>query len=142
MRLGLPFKILNQEFHLGGAWRQQWSFDHLLQRDRLGVGGRYTVRGYDGEYTLSGDNGFVGRSELAYRVPKIGQEVYAAFDVGRVWGHGSEWLLGQTLSGAALGLRGGFGNFRYDVFVSRRINFPERFPGRRYVLGFQAALNF
>jgi hemolysin activation/secretion protein len=142
LRLNVPFKIRSQNFRFSTAWRQQWAFNKLLQRDRLSIGNRYTVRGYDGEYTLSGDNGFTSRTELAYAIPKIGQELYAAFDAGRVWGPGSEWLLGQTLSGVALGLRGSFRKFSYDGFVSRPINKPRLYPGDRWVWGFSAAMQF
>jgi hemolysin activation/secretion protein len=142
LRLNIRFKIKSQNFRFSTVWRQQWAFNKLLQRDRLSVGNRYTVRGYDGEFTLSGDNGFASRTELAYAIPKINQEIYSAFDVGRVWGPGSEWLLGQMLSGVALGWRGSIRNFSYDGFVSRPVNKPYKYPGDRWVWGFSAALQF
>jgi hemolysin activation/secretion protein len=142
LRLNIPFKVKSRNFRFSTAWRRQWAFNRLIQRDRFSIGNRYTVRGYDGEFTLSGDDGFTSRTELAYIIPKINQELYAAFDVGRVWGPGDEWLLGQTLSGAALGLRGSFKKFSYDGFVSRPVNKPYRFPGDRWVFGFSAAVRF
>jgi hemolysin activation/secretion protein len=59
-----------------------------------------------------------------------------------VWGPGDEWLLGQTLSGVALGWRGSIRNFSYDGFVSRPVNKPRMYPGDRWVWGFSAALQF
>lgn len=141
-RFNLPFRIKNQQFRFSTSWRQQWAFTKLLQRDRLSIGSRYTVRGYDGEYTLSGDSGFVSRTELGYTIPKIRQEVYAGFDIGRAWGPHSENLLGQTLSGAVLGLRGGYKRFSYDCYVSRPVNKPYRYPGNRWVGGFSANIQF
>ena len=142
LRLNIPFKIKSQNFRFSTSWRQQWALNKLLQRDRLSIGSRYSVRGYDGEFTLSGDNGFTSRTELAYTIPKINQEIYGAFDAGRVWGPGDEWLLGQSLSGAALGLRGGFKHFNYDVWISRPVNKPKQYPGDRWVYGFNANLSF
>lgn len=142
LRLHLPFKIKSQNFRFSTSWRQQWAFNKLLQRDRMSIGSRYSVRGYDGEFTLSGDNGFTSRTELAYVIPKINQEFYGAFDAGRVWGPGDEWLMGQSLSGVALGLRGSIRKFNYDAWISRPVNKPADYPGDRWVYGFNANLHF
>ena len=142
LRLNLPFAIKKQQFRFSSSWRQQWAFNKLLQRDRISIGGRYSVRGYDGEFTLAGDNGFTSRTELAYTIPKIRHEVYAAFDIGHVWGPGEEWLLGKTLSGTALGIRGAIKNFSYDAWISRPLSKPDRYPGDRWVYGFSANLSF
>lgn len=142
LRLNVPFAIKKQNFRFSTSWRHQFAFNKLVHRDRLSIASRYTVRGFDGEFTLSGDNGFVSRSELAYTIPKIKQELYAAFDIGRVWGPGSEFLLGQTLSGAALGIRGAIKKFSYDAFISRPVNKPLRYPGDRWVGGFSASIQF
>jgi hemolysin activation/secretion protein len=142
LRLTAPFKLGGQSFRYLGSWRQQLALDRLVSRDRLAIGGRYSVRGYDGEMTLSADNGLVFRNELGWEIPKLGQELYAAADFGRVWGPFDSYLLGKSLGGAALGLRGGFKNFAYDVFVSRPLAKPENFPGLRWVYGFHASLRF
>jgi hemolysin activation/secretion protein len=142
LRLTIPFEIRGQSFRFSTSWRQQQALNKLIHKDRLNIGGRYTVRGFDGEYTLSGDHGFVSRSELAYAVPKIKQELYVACDVGRVWGPNADALLGQSLSGAALGLRGAIKNFSYDAHVSKPINAPDGYPGKNWVYGFTANLQF
>ena len=142
LRLNIPFKIKSQNFRFSTSWRQQWALNKVLQRDRMSIGSRYSVRGYDGEFTLSGDNGFTSRSELSYSIPKINQELYGAFDAGRVWGSGDEWLLGQSLSGVALGLRGSIKKFSYDAWISRPVNKPANYPGERWVYGFNANLTF
>ncbi len=36
----------------------------LTQQDKLSIGGRYTVRGFDGELSLSGEKGWLWRNEL------------------------------------------------------------------------------
>ena len=142
LRLDIPFKLLGRQLRYSGSWRQQWAFRKLVSRDRLSIGGRYNVRGFDGEMTLSADNGYVFRNELSWAIPKIRQEFYAAADFGRVWGPNDSFLLGRSLAGAAVGLRGGVKNFRYDVFVSRPLRKPDRFPGHRYVLGFHSSIRF
>jgi hemolysin activation/secretion protein len=129
-------------FRYLGNWRQQWAMGKLVSRDRLNIGGRYTVRGYSGDMTLAADNGFVFRNELGLALGQSGQELYAGLDFGRVWGPFDEYLLGQSLSGVTLGLRGYFKGFNYDVFASRPVNRPEMFPGDRMVMGFNVGWQF
>ncbi len=142
LRFTIPFKIRNQNFRFSTSWRQQWAFTKLIQKDRLSIGGRYTVRGYDGELTLSCDNGFVSRTELSYSIPKTNQELYGAFDGGKVWGPGSDMLLGRSLTGVALGLRGSIKNFSYDAYVSTPVRSPEGYPGKNRIYGFSMNLQF
>lgn len=142
VRWRIPFKLGRLHFTYTPQWRQQWSFDTLVARDRFTIGGRYSVRGYSGDMTLSADNGFTFRNDLALALGKTGQELYLGVDVGRVWGPFADYLLGQTLSGAALGFRGGYKGFGYDVFISRPLNKPDRFPGSRWVAGFSASWQY
>lgn len=142
IRWQIPFKLGPLQFRYTPQWCQQFAFTKLIARDRFTIGGRYSVRGYTGDMTLSADNGFTFRNDLALALGRTGQEVYVGADFGRVWGPFSDYLLGQTLSGGALGLRGGYKGFSYDVFVSRPLNKPDRFPGERWVLGFSASLQY
>lgn len=137
-----PFQIGQKNLRYMGSWRQQIAFDRLVPRDRLSIGGRHSVRGFSGEMTLSADNGFVFRNELGLALGQTGKELYAGLDFGRVWGPGDEFLLGKSLSGAALGLRGGYKDFNYDVFISTPVNKPEGFPGEDLVAGFSIVWQF
>lgn len=137
-----PFQIGKQSLRYIGSWRQQWAFDRLVSRDRLSIGGRYTVRGYDGDMNLSADNGFVFRNELGLALGQSGQELYAGLDFGRVWGPDDDYLLGQSLSGATLGLRGYYKGFNYDVFVAGPVNRPKDFPGDKILTGFNVVWQF
>jgi hemolysin activation/secretion protein len=142
LRAQYPFQLGDLNFRYLGNWRQQWAMNKLVSRDRLSIGGRYTVKGYSGDMTLSADNGFVFRNELGLALGQSGQELYAGLDFGRVWGPFDEYLLGQSLSGATLGLRGYFKGLNYDVFASRPVNRPEMFPGDRVVMGFNVGWQF
>ena len=59
-----------------GSWRAQWNRTPLAPQDRFSIGGRYTVRGFDGELTLMGERGWVLRNEIGLPVG-AGQELYA-----------------------------------------------------------------
>ena len=59
-QLNVPFQISKQHFRYNAAWRAQWNRTPLVPQDRFQIGGRYTVRGFDGENTLLGDRGWPG----------------------------------------------------------------------------------
>ena len=59
-----PFTIGNQPFRFNTSWNGQWNGTPLTQQDKFSIGGRYTVRGFDGELSLSGEKGWLWRNEL------------------------------------------------------------------------------
>lgn len=52
-RLAVPFR-LGKSVRDSANWRAQWSRPSLAPQDRFGIGGRFTVRRFDGEVSLTG----------------------------------------------------------------------------------------
>ncbi|WP_281772320.1 ShlB/FhaC/HecB family hemolysin secretion/activation protein [Haemophilus parahaemolyticus] len=142
IELTKPFMLGEQPWQYQSSWNAQWNKTPLIAQDRLSIGGRYTVRGFDGELTLSGERGWLWRNELAWNVNRKGHQLYLALDGGRVMGWSTESQLGHHLMGTALGLKGGFGGFYYDVFVGRPIRKPEGFRTSDEVAGFNIGYSF
>lgn len=134
-RLDLPFSLGEQRLRYSGRWRAQWNATPLVPQDRFAIGGRYSVRGFDGENNLAGDQGWFLRNDLALTL-KPGHEFYLGIDHGEVGGPASKGLLGQRLSGAVLGLRGGYNGFAWDLFAGRPLAKPQGFQAAEHVLGF------
>lgn len=127
---------------LSSSYRGQWNSTPLVQQDKLAIGGRYTVRGFDGELMLSAERGHVLRNEVMFRF-KQAHQAYVALDAGRVSGPSTTFILGQNLVGAALGIRGQFklgGQLNYDLFAGAPLHKPTGFPASGVVTGFN--LNF
>jgi len=133
--LTAPFQLGNQRFRYIGSWRAQWNQTPLVPQDRFAIGGRYTVRGFDGELQLTGDHGWLIRNDLGWMVGG-GQELYLGADVGHVGGPPTAWELGQTLAGVALGLRGGWHGWAWDLFVGAPISKPHGYPTANPTTGF------
>lgn len=131
-----PFTLWEQPWQFNTSWSSQWNKTPLIMQDRFSLGGRYTVRGFDGELTLTGERGWLWRNELAWDVKSSGQQIYFGVDVGRVMGWSIENQLGHYLVGTALGIRGNLGRFSYDVFVGKPIRKPEGFKTSNTVAGF------
>ena len=68
-RLSLPFVLAGEGFRYDVARQRQTSNTPLTPQDRFSVGGRWTVRGFDGERTLSADRGWTVRNDLSRRLP-------------------------------------------------------------------------
>ncbi|WP_249180326.1 ShlB/FhaC/HecB family hemolysin secretion/activation protein [Burkholderia ambifaria] len=122
-----PFRIGARPFGYRGFLQFQYAPGALPSTEYLQIGGRYTVRGFDGNQTLAGDSGWFWRNELA--TPWFGaHEAYVALDAGLVTGAGSRegaGREGRTLIGAALGVRGSYRMLGYDV----ALGMPLRKPG-------------
>ena len=117
-------------------WRAQWNRTALVPQDRFAIGGRYTVRGFDGESSLSAERGWLQRNDLIWTVPGTSQQLYLAFDHGHVSGPSASRLLGTHLTGMALGWRGQLGHLQADVFAGRPVRMPAGFRTASVATGF------
>lgn len=132
-----PFSLGKQPWRWNTSLRGQWSQHALTPQDRMAIGGRYTVRGFDGEQNLSGEKALLWRNDLAWNVFSQGQELYLGIDYGRVEGANTRYLVGHQLAGTALGLRGSlWSRVSYDVFAGIPLYKPEGFHTSGATAGF------
>lgn len=121
-----------------GNWRAQWNRTPLAPQDSFSIGGRHSVRGFDGELTLMGERGWVWRNELGWQT-SIGQEFYIGADYGHVGGSSTRLPDGgsrNNLAGAVIGLRGSAKGFYWDLFAGTPLNKPEGFQASAFTTGF------
>lgn len=140
--LTLPFALGTQRLRYQGTWRAQWNRTPLVPQDRFSIGGRYTVRGFDGESVLMAERGFLIRNDLSLTLGESGQEAYIGLDHGRVGGPSAELLVGRSLTGAVIGLRGSYKRLSYDVFIGGPLDKPENFQTHHRTGGFNLTFNF
>ena len=141
--IGLNLPIGKQgKWTLDSRWHGQWNKTPLTPLDRLAIGGRYTVRGFDGEMSLSAERGWYWRNELAWQY-HAGHQIYAALDAGHVAGASAQYLVGRNLMGAAIGVRGQFQKgLNYDIFAAKPIHKPQYFHTTNKVYGFNVSWTF
>lgn len=137
----VPFQLGKQRLRYTAAWRAQWNRTPLSPQDRFAIGGRYTVRGFDGESSLSGERGWSLRNDLSLGLGG-GQEFYVAADYGRIGGPSAQWQSGRDLAGMALGLRGGWQQLSWDGFVGSALHKPANFPTDYTTFGFSLAWRY
>ena len=139
-----PFQIGKQLFAYDTSVHAQWNKTPLTSQDKLAIGGHHTVRGFDGEMSLSAERGWYWRNDLSWQF-KPGHQLYFGADVGHVSGQSSQWLSGQTLAGTTIGMRGQMklgGNMHYDIFTGRTLKKPDSFQSRKWASGFQVGYTF
>lgn len=137
-----PFRIADKQFSYDGTFHGQWNKTPLINQDKLAIGGRYSVRGFDGELSLMGNRGWYLQNNLAWHFEPTHQ-IYLGADVGHVSGPTTKYQVGQTLAGAVVGLKGQFkigGHLSYDLFAGKPIYKPTGFQTANTAVGF--ALNY
>ena len=140
-QFALPFHWGTHQLNYTSEWRGQWNHTRLVPQDRFAIGGRYTVRGFDGETALIGEHGWLLRNDLSRNLVG-GQVTYVAVDTGHVGGHSQHVQTGSSLMGAVIGLRGARKNLYWDVFVGTALRHPRRLVSRDTVTGFTLNASF
>ena len=138
--LNTPFNFQQINFNYNANIRVQQQQTQLTPQDYFSIGGRFTVRGFDGTNTLSGDNGWLMRNELAANLGPM-HKVYAGIDSGYVGGPAAANLIGHRLTGAVIGLRAQHGAFQYDFFVGAPVKAPDKFKTPKQTAGFNLSIN-
>jgi len=122
--------------------RAQSNFTPLTPQDRFAIGNRYTVRGFDGQLTLSADRGWFLRNDFSAWIGESGQAVFIGLDYGEVGGESSDFLLGKQLAGSVIGMRGAYRNLSYDLFLGKALKKPRGFETASTAAGFNLNLSF
>ena len=123
-----------------GSWRAQWNRTPLIAQDLFSIGGRYTVRGFDGDSSLAAARGSLLRNEVDWSVGP--GQLYGAVDAARVSGPGSERLRGSWLAGAAVGWRGQYQGLQYELSLGRPLHKPDGFHTAAYARTFSMNYGF
>ena len=140
--LNAPFKLGEEKLRYSGLIRAQWNRTPLIAQDRFAIGGRYTVRGFDGETNLMGERGWLLRNDIGWTMGQSGAELYVGMDYGHVGGRSTANILGRNLAGAVVGVRGQWTKLSYDFFVGAPISKPEGYRTAKVTLGFNLNATF
>lgn len=141
LQLNAPFQLWGQSFRYNGQFQRQMTHSPLTPQDQMSIGNRWTVRGFDGEYTLNGDEGWFVRNDIAWKTPLPNQELYLGADYGEVKG-GIDYQVGRHLAGGVIGLRGNVLNTGYDLFAGVPFSKPDGFSTSPVSLGFNLSWEY
>lgn len=149
--------------------KAQYANESLVPSERMSIGGRYTVRGFDGERSLSADSGVLLRQDISYyplwlnnskqdsqsqsKQSQHNHSVYLGLDAGYTKNKDhsqNELLLGNSLVGAAIGIKGSYTpnknnpyfSINYDIFTSKALHQPDGFSKKDWVSGVSLGVGF
>lgn len=137
----LKFDLTGDKFSYAPQIRAQFSPDILSSDNQFNIGNRWTVRGFDGENTLSGHQGWYWRNDFIWDLPDPNQQLYLGLDIGRMIGS-PNYYNGKVLSGAVIGLRGEKYLTQYDLFVATPLVKPDNFHSDALNLGMSLKWRF
>lgn len=132
----MTFPLAGRSLQYTASLRGQHTRDTTLSIDQFAIGGRHTVRGFNGDAVLLAENGLLLRNDLSLPVTLglgIDAQAVLGLDWGRVWGPGAASLAGRQLAGASLGLRGRAAGLVFDASLGTPISRPDHFSARRLV---------
>jgi len=97
--------------------------------ENLSINSRYALRGLDGRYVITGENGWVSHNDVVWNSGgKLGNP-YLGLDAAQLSGASLAtpgYKSGNAhFSSVSLGLRGQIARFGYDVSVGRVLNKPK-----------------
>ena len=140
-----PFIMGHRPASFTSSFHGQWvqGGKRVYSVDTINIGNRYSVYGFDGEYTLMGDSGWYIRNEVSSVIPRLNTEVYFGIDVGAVYGKSTESLVGKSIAGTALGIRGNYASgLMVDAFVSTPLYKPQGYHTKKFYSGFTIGYRF
>ena len=140
-----PFIMGHRPASFTSSFHGQWvqGGKRLYSVDTINIGNRYSIYGFDGEYTLMGDSGWYVRNEVSSVIPRLNTEVYLGLDVGAVYGKSTEALVGRTIAGTAFGIRGNYSSgLLFDAFVSTPLYKPQGYHTKKFYSGFTVGYRF
>ena len=140
-----PFIMGHRPASFTSSFHGQWvqGGKRVYSVDTINIGNRYSIYGFDGEYTLIGDSGWYVRNEVSSVIPRLNTEVYLGLDVGAVYGKSTEALVGKTIAGTALGVRGNYASgLLFDAFVSTPLYKPQGYHTKKFYSGFTVGYRF
>jgi len=135
--LSTPFTVMETRFSYTGTLHAQNANTRLYPSEWFLIGNRWSVRGFDGENSLAAEKGFYVRNEFGIPIGKTEQSAYLALDFGKVYGPNVQNLIGNSLAGAAVGLKGNVARrMTYDVFAGWSVYKPQGFRTYQPAAGF------
>ena len=140
----IPFELIGENFLFQSTVHWQHNFTPLDVPEQLAIGGRYTVRGFDGDVTLMAEHGGYWQNTFAWNFLDQHQ-LYVGLDAGCIGGPMADYQLGRTLVGSVFGVRGRtdlLGSLYYDVFVGKPLKKPDYFQTAQYAVGFSLNWTF
>lgn len=82
----MKFDATGDKFTQAPRLSAQFSPDKLASDNKFNIGSRWSVRGFDGENSLSGNQGWYWRNDFIWDLATHERQFYLGADIGRLIG--------------------------------------------------------
>lgn len=134
--LNIPFMLGEHHFQYEPTFGQQYTRSAVTMQDKFSIGGRNSVRGFTTDSALMGQQGWFLKNDIAWMNQRLANQLYLGLDYGEVSNKGGQFLLGDRLIGAVIGVRGYYRRLGYNINISTPLDKPAHFNTDPIVLGF------
>lgn len=116
-----PLEIWGKRTNLSSQLTAQYNDTALYSLDWFSNGGRYTVRGFNSDESVSSERGWRVKNDLTIPVTIMEYPIssYIGWDFGNISGDGADDYDETDLMGITLGAKGKLYDANYEVFFSR-----------------------
>lgn len=114
----------------------QYTPDSLTLQDKLTIGNRWSVRGFENNGGIDGNNGFSLQNTLNLITGYKNAIAYFGVDYGQIAGDILQDVNGNKLMGGIVGIKGGIKALEYDASLSTPIIYPGNLDVDNYTLNF------
>ena len=135
-----PFIINHYRYQLNTHIRGQFSTRPVFPSDFINMGGRSSVRGFDGNQVLAGSKGIVIQNELLTPINEY-HSLYISLDYGKIFSKGESLLKGTHILGTSLGTKGHLHRVNYHLFVGVPLSKPKTLLTNNIVSGFELSID-
>lgn len=126
----IPFVFGEHRLHLSSLVKTQFSRTQLYASEKMGLGGMYSVRGFESN-ALSGDFGILNRNDLTYYPPSLNGFIIAP-SIGIDMGYVADIFSPSSFTLGNRGFLGGGG-------IGLKMNYKEYFQAQ--IWGYKAFYN-
>ena len=132
----IPFQLAGLQLSYLPRYLLQYSPDKLVTQDQFSMGNRWSVRGFDGENSLTGNSGWFLSNTVNLNLPQWQHQLYAGIDYGQIISRAENSESGKHMAGGVIGLRGERWGAGYHLFAGMPLYKPDSFHTDGLTLGF------
>jgi hemolysin activation/secretion protein len=132
----IPFTLGGLQLSYLPRYLLQYSPDKLITQDQFSIGNRWSVRGFDGENSLTGNSGWFLSNTVNLNLPQWQHQLYAGVDYGQIISRAENSEPGKHMAGGVVGIRGERWGAGYHLFAGVPLYKPHHYQTDGLTLGF------
>ncbi|QEM94212.1 ShlB/FhaC/HecB family hemolysin secretion/activation protein [Kosakonia radicincitans] len=109
--------------YYNGSFYAQYAPRQLTLQDQMTVGDRWSVRGFENSYGLTGNSGFYLQNTFYRPIGTANARLYFGMDFGQVKEDG--YYGDETIAGGAMGIEGNIKSLGYDFSITTPLKYPD-----------------